>query len=167
MVYESTFCIDASSVSRLLCIKVTGKRKRESKRPRIAIILLLLLAFVGGDECNGVIHKMALYFRHPLIFYNKTTVTSVLSFEMDATALLLNSPVAWALVTVSTAYIFFRWASFSTNLLSQFSDNKHLFFKLSARYVTSSFTYFSDQGIPGPKPFPLVGNMWGIWKAVK
>jgi hypothetical protein len=110
---------------------------------------------------------MALYFRHPLIFYNKTTVTSVLSFEMDATALLLNSPVAWALVTVSTAYIFFRWASFSTNLLSQFSDNKHLFFKLSARYVTSSFTYFSDQGIPGPKPFPLVGKMWGIWKAVK
>jgi hypothetical protein len=99
VVYESTFCIDASSVSRLLCIKVTGKRKRESKRPRIAIILLLLLAFVGGDECNGVIHKMALYFRHPLIFYNKTTVTSVLSFEMDATALLLNSPVAWALVT--------------------------------------------------------------------
>jgi hypothetical protein len=68
---------------------------------------------------------------------------------------------------VSTAYIFFRWASFSTNLLSQFSDNKHLFFKLSARYVTSSFTYFSDQGIPGPKPFPLVGKMWGIWKAVK
>lgn len=107
VVYEKHVLHRCEFCQSLLCIKVTGKRKRESKRPRIAIILLLLLAFVGGDECNGVIHKMALYFRHPLIFYNKTTVTSVLSFEMDATALLLNLPVAWALLTVSTAYIFF------------------------------------------------------------
>ncbi len=154
-------------VSRLLRVKVTGKGKRESKRPRIAITLFLLLGLCWRRWMQRSHPQDALYFRHPLIFYNKTTVTSVLSFEMDATALLLNSPVVWALVTVPTAYIFFRWASFSTNLLSQFSDNKHLFFKLSERYVTSSFTYFSDQGIPGPKPFPLVGNMWGIWKAVK
>nr|CAH0100563.1 unnamed protein product [Daphnia galeata] len=32
------------------------------------------------------------------------------------------------------------------------------------RYVTSTFNYFSDQGIPGPKPVPLFGNMWGIWR---
>jgi hypothetical protein len=43
VVYESTFCIDASSVSRLLRVEVTGKGKRESKRPQIAITLLLLL----------------------------------------------------------------------------------------------------------------------------
>lgn len=75
VVYEKHVLHRCEFCQSLLCIKVTGKRKRESKRPRIAIILLLLLAFVGGDECNGVIHKMALYFRHPLIFYNKTTVT--------------------------------------------------------------------------------------------
>nr|CAH0108323.1 unnamed protein product [Daphnia galeata] len=31
-------------------------------------------------------------------------------------------------------------------------------------YATSTFNYFSDQGIPGPKPIPIFGNMWGVWK---
>ncbi|XP_046632822.1 cytochrome P450 3A2-like [Daphnia pulicaria] len=57
---------------------------------------------------------------------------------MDALEI-LSSPITWA-VTVGTLYIFYR-------------------------YVTSTFNYFSDQGIPGPKPMPFFGNMWGIWKS--
>jgi len=34
------------------------------------------------------------------------------------------------------------------------------------RYSTSTFNFFSDQNIPGPKPIPLVGNAWGMWKRV-
>ncbi|XP_057367195.1 cytochrome P450 3A2-like isoform X1 [Daphnia carinata] len=36
---------------------------------------------------------------------------------------------------------------------------------LCYRYVTSTFNYFSAQGIPGPKPIPIFGNMWQVWKA--
>ncbi|EFX77992.1 hypothetical protein DAPPUDRAFT_225529 [Daphnia pulex] len=57
---------------------------------------------------------------------------------MDALEI-LSSPITWA-VTVGTLYIFYR-------------------------YVTSTFNYFSDQGISGPKPMPFFGNMWGIWKS--
>ena len=39
-------------------------------------------------------------------------------------------------------------------------------FEYLNRNATSTFNYFSDQGIPGPKPIPIFGNMWGIWKAV-
>ena len=34
------------------------------------------------------------------------------------------------------------------------------------RYGTSTFNYFSEQGIAGPKPTPYVGNMWGMWREV-
>jgi len=30
--------------------------------------------------------------------------------------------------------------------------------------VASCYRFFSDRGIPGPKPVPLIGNVWGIWK---
>jgi Cytochrome P450 len=30
--------------------------------------------------------------------------------------------------------------------------------------VTKNFDYFLKQGIPGPKPLPLVGTLWGIWR---
>jgi len=29
---------------------------------------------------------------------------------------------------------------------------------------TSTFHVFSQQGIPGPKPLPYIGNLWGVWK---
>merc|ERR1712137_301040 len=32
------------------------------------------------------------------------------------------------------------------------------------RYGTSTFHVFSSQGIPGPKPIPFVGNIWGVWR---
>jgi len=35
-----------------------------------------------------------------------------------------------------------------------------------ARWATRNFDYFVDQGIPGPKPVPIVGNLWGIWRRV-
>lgn len=31
---------------------------------------------------------------------------------------------------------------------------------------TQNLDYFSKQGIPGPKPLPFVGNLWGMWKKV-
>ncbi|XP_032792176.2 lithocholate 6-beta-hydroxylase-like [Daphnia magna] len=51
----------------------------------------------------------------------------------------LSSPVTWAITVVSCLYILYK-------------------------YVTSQFNYFVDQGIPGPKPVPFFGNMWGLWK---
>ncbi|XP_046636806.1 cytochrome P450 3A2-like [Daphnia pulicaria] len=53
---------------------------------------------------------------------------------------ILSSPVTWVVTIVSLLYILYR-------------------------HFTSTFNYFSDQGIPGPKPMPIIGNMWGIWKA--
>ena len=36
----------------------------------------------------------------------------------------------------------------------------------NCRRGTSNFNVFSNQGIPGPKPTPFVGNAWGMWKKV-
>jgi len=30
--------------------------------------------------------------------------------------------------------------------------------------VTSCYRFFSDRGIPGPKPIPFIGDVWGIWR---
>merc|ERR1712137_1152244 len=30
--------------------------------------------------------------------------------------------------------------------------------------VASCHRFFSDRGIPGPKPIPFIGNVWGMWK---
>lgn len=35
-----------------------------------------------------------------------------------------------------------------------------------SRVGTHNFKYFSDQGIPGPKPIPFIGNVWAIWRKV-
>jgi len=46
----------------------------------------------------------------------------------------------------------------------------HFVFILSIkqwRNATSTFNYFTDQGIPGPKPIPIFGTMWGLWKTVR
>lgn len=64
---------------------------------------------------------------------------SCVSAKMDVSAI-LPFPVFWVVTIVSSLFILYR-------------------------YVTSSFDYFSQQGIPGPKPIPIFGNMWGIWKA--
>nr|QST15049.1 CYP360A9 protein [Diaphanosoma celebensis] len=34
---------------------------------------------------------------------------------------------------------------------------------LMYKYGTRNFNYFKEQGVPGPKPVPFFGNMWGIW----
>nr|QST15045.1 CYP360A5 protein [Diaphanosoma celebensis] len=31
-------------------------------------------------------------------------------------------------------------------------------------YGTRTHDFFSSQGIPGPKPIPFIGNMWGMWR---
>ncbi|KAI9562843.1 hypothetical protein GHT06_010298 [Daphnia sinensis] len=51
----------------------------------------------------------------------------------------LSPLVTWVVIIISALYIIYR-------------------------YVTASFNYFSDQGIPGPRPIPIFGNMWGIWR---
>ncbi|XP_032791001.2 cytochrome P450 3A14 [Daphnia magna] len=58
---------------------------------------------------------------------------------MDLSAF-LSSPVLWVVTIISALYIIYK-------------------------HVTASFNYFSNQGIPGPQPNPIFGNMWGIWKA--
>ncbi|XP_046449638.1 cytochrome P450 3A14-like [Daphnia pulex] len=52
---------------------------------------------------------------------------------------IFSSPVTWVVSVISLLYILLR-------------------------YAMSTFNYFSDQGIPGPKPIPIFGNMWGTWK---
>lgn len=32
------------------------------------------------------------------------------------------------------------------------------------KYGTKNFDFFTRQGIPGPKPIPFFGNLWGLWK---
>nr|QST15041.1 CYP360A1 protein [Diaphanosoma celebensis] len=32
------------------------------------------------------------------------------------------------------------------------------------RFSTRNFDYFTNQGIPGPKPIPIFGNLWGVWR---
>jgi len=34
------------------------------------------------------------------------------------------------------------------------------------KWMTREFDFFVRRGISGPKPAPIVGNMWGIWKRV-
>ncbi|XP_057367188.1 cytochrome P450 3A14-like [Daphnia carinata] len=60
-------------------------------------------------------------------------------FGMDVLEI-FSSPATWAVTAVSCLYFAYR-------------------------YATSTFNYFSDQGISGPKPIPIFGNMWGVWKA--
>lgn len=84
---------------------------------------------------------------------------------MDALEI-LSSPITWA-VTVGTLYIFYRHVFFSLISTFNFHYANMYMFVLIHRYVTSTFSYFSDQGIPGPKPVPFFGNMWGIWKSVR
>ncbi|EFX68832.1 hypothetical protein DAPPUDRAFT_259484 [Daphnia pulex] len=52
--------------------------------------------------------------------------------------------------------------AFSSILSTLFVASLVLF--LLYRYMTSTFTYFSERGIPGPKPIPIFGNLWGIWR---
>jgi len=30
--------------------------------------------------------------------------------------------------------------------------------------VAKCYRFFSDRGIPGPKPIPFIGNVWGLWR---
>lgn len=55
------------------------------------------------------------------------------------TAYVLSSPAVW--ISIATVVIYSIY-----------------------KYGTRNFSVFSDQGIPGPKPIPFVGNLWGMWK---
>jgi len=58
--------------------------------------------------------------------------------EMDATSV-LTGPSVWFVVASTTIYLLYK-------------------------YGTANFDFFVNQGIPGPKPIPFVGNLWGMWK---
>jgi len=38
------------------------------------------------------------------------------------------------------------------------------FIYLLYKRVAKCYSFFSDRGIPGPKPIPFIGNVWGMWK---
>nr|QST15047.1 CYP360A7 protein [Diaphanosoma celebensis] len=57
---------------------------------------------------------------------------------MDFVSYLIG-PSSWIAIAAVTTYMLYRWG-------------------------TENFDFFSKQGIPGPKPIPYVGNMWGVWK---
>lgn len=38
---------------------------------------------------------------------------------------------------------------------------------LIRRRATSNFDVFAKQGIPGPRPVPIFGNLWAIWRRVR
>jgi len=52
---------------------------------------------------------------------------------------ILSEPSTWMILTIGSIYFIYRRG-------------------------TSNFNVFSNQGIPGPKPTPFVGNAWGMWK---
>jgi len=52
---------------------------------------------------------------------------------------ILAEPATWVILTITALFFLYRCG-------------------------TKNFNTFSNQGIPGPKPIPFIGTMWGMWK---
>lgn len=74
---------------------------------------------------------------------------------------LLPNPTVWIAVTL----VYFLYRYVVHYILSCYVTNFWAFVA-NRRHVTSCYRFFSDRGIPGPKPTPFIGNVWGIWKRV-
>lgn len=70
--------------------------------------------------------------------------------------------VVLTLLAIATTFLFLSYRYY---IISNFINLVITSIYIS-RSSTKDFGYFAEQGIPGPRPLPFVGNMWGLWRQI-
>jgi len=82
----------------------------------------------------------------------------------DIMDLLLTALLTFLVIGITCFYLSYRYDKQLCIVIT--------FYLLVFNYIyfprtsTKDFGYFAEQGIPGPKPLPFVGNMWGLWRQI-